>query len=133
VTVDKGDTIGTIPQVPSPWNVTASAEYALNPLADWRVTLRLEDVFHSKNTGPFASYDPAAISYAPAISPNPSTNVLNFRLSAEYQHFEVEAFVNNLLNSTPLLNRGQDTPASALFYRTTLRPRTIGVGAYWHF
>jgi iron complex outermembrane receptor protein len=133
VTVDKGDTIGTIPQVPSPWNVTASAEYVLNPLADWRVTLRLEDVFHSKNTGPFASYDPAAISYAPAISPNPSTNVLNFRLSAEYRHFEVEAFVNNLLNSTPLLNRGQDTPASALFYRTTLRPRTIGVGAYWHF
>jgi iron complex outermembrane recepter protein len=133
VTVDKGDAIGTIPQVPSPWNVTASAEYTLNSLADWRVTLRLEDVFHSKNTGPFASYDPAAISYAPAIPPNPSTNVLNLRLSAEYAHFEVEGFVNNLLNSTPLLNRGQDAPASDLFYRTTLRPRTIGVGAYWHF
>jgi outer membrane receptor protein involved in Fe transport len=133
VTVDKGDAIGTIPQVPSPWNVTASTEYTLNALADWRVSLRLEDVFHSKNTGPFASYDPAAISYAPAIPPNPSTNVLNFRLTAEYQHFKVEGFANNLLNSTPLLNRGQDSPPSHLFYRTTLRPRTIGVGAYWNF
>jgi iron complex outermembrane recepter protein len=133
VTVDKGDAIGTIPQVPSPWNVTASTEYALNAVADWRITLRLEDVFHSRNTGPFASYDPAAISYAPEIPPNPSTNVLNLRVSAEYRKFEVEAFVNNLLNSTPFLNRGQDTPTSDLFYRTTLRPRTIGVGGYWHF
>jgi iron complex outermembrane recepter protein len=133
VTVDKGDAIGTIPQVPSPWNVTASTEYTLNPVEDWRVTLRLEDVFHSRNTGPFASYDPAAISYAPQIPANPSTNVLNFRVSAEYRKLEVEAFVNNLSNSTPLLNRGQDTPTSELFYRTTLRPRTIGVGGYWHF
>jgi iron complex outermembrane recepter protein len=133
ITVDKGDVIGTIPQVPSPWNITASAEYALNPVADWRVKFRLEDVFHSKNSGPFASFDPAAISYAPEIPPNPSTNVLNLRVSAEYGKFEVEAFVNNLLDSTPLLNRGQDNPASDLFYRTTLRPRTIGVGGYWHF
>jgi iron complex outermembrane receptor protein len=133
VTVDKGNAIGTVPQVPSPWNVTASAEYALDVVNDWRVTLRLEDVFHSKNPGPFASNDPAAISYAPEIPPNPSTNVLNFRLSAEYHQFEVEAFVNNLANSTPFLSRGQDTPASDLFYRTTLRPRTIGVGGYWHF
>jgi iron complex outermembrane recepter protein len=133
VTVDKGDTIGTVPQVPSPWNVTASTEYALDPMSDWRITLRLEDIFHSKNTGPYASYDPAAISYAPAITPNASTNVLNFRLSAEYRKFEVEAFVNNLLNSTPLLNRGQDSIASDLYYDTTLRPRTIGIGGYWHF
>jgi len=67
------------------------------------------------------------------IPPNPSTNVLNARVSAAYGQFEVEAFLNNLLNSTPLLNRGQDTIASDLFYRTTLRPRTIGLGAYWHF
>jgi outer membrane receptor protein involved in Fe transport len=133
VTVDKGNAIGTVPQVPSPWNVTASAEYELDVVNDWRVKLRLEDVFHSKNPGPFASNDPAAISYAPDIPANPSTNVLNFRLSGEYHQFEVEAFVNNLANSTPFLNRGQDTPASDLFYRTTLRPRTIGVGAYWHF
>jgi iron complex outermembrane recepter protein len=133
VTVDKGDAIGSVPQVPSPWNVTASAEYAVDMMRDWHLTLRLEDVFHSKNTGPFASFDPAAISYAPNIPPNPSTNVLNGRVSAEYGQFEVEAFVNNLLNSTPLLNRGQDTIASDLFYRTTLRPRTIGLGAYWHF
>jgi iron complex outermembrane receptor protein len=133
VTVNDGDTIGSVPQVPSPWNVTASAEYALDHVSDWRITLRLEDIFHSKNTGPYASYDPAAISYAPDIPPNPSTNVLNFRISGEHNKFEVEAFVNNLLNSTPLLNRGQDTIVSDLFYNTTLRPRTIGVGGYWHF
>jgi iron complex outermembrane recepter protein len=133
VTVNAGDTIGTVPQVPSPWNITGSLEYSLNPIDDWRVTMRLEDIFHSKNTGPYASYDPASISYAPDIPPNPSTNVLNLRLSAEYQKIEVEAFVNNLLNSTPLLNRGQDTIASNLFYLTTLRPLTFGLGAYWHF
>ena len=133
VTVNAGDTIGTVPQVPSPWNITSSLEYMLSPIRDWRVTMRLEDVFHSKNTGPYASYDPAAISYAPDIPPNSSTNVLNLRVSAEYQKIEVEAFVYNLLDSRPLLNRSQDNISSDLFYQTTLRPLTFGVGAYWHF
>ena len=93
----------------------------------------MEDIFHSRNTGPFASYDPAAISYEPDIPPNPSTNLLNLRASASYGGVEIYAFVNNLANSTPLLNYGKDIIDTNLIYNTTLRPRTIGVGGSWHF
>jgi iron complex outermembrane receptor protein len=133
VIVDKGDAIGLVPQVPSPWNVTGSVEYSIDVSADWRLKLRMEDIFHSRNTGPFASYDPAAISYEPDIPPNPSTNLLNLRASASYGGVEIYAFVNNLANSTPLLNYGKDIIDTNLVYNTTLRPRTIGVGGNWHF
>jgi hypothetical protein len=59
--------------------------------------------------------------------------VINARVTANYRRFEFEAFVNNLANSAPLLNRGQDSVTSSLIYATTLRPRTIGVGGSWHF
>jgi iron complex outermembrane recepter protein len=131
--VNKGDSVGTVPQVPTPWNLTGSLDYKLNVVGDWKATLRLEDIFHSRNNGRFASYDPTAISYAPDIPPNPSTNLLNGRATAQYGNFELEAFVKNALNSTPVLNRGQDTITSNLFYASTLTPRTVGVGGSWHF
>jgi iron complex outermembrane recepter protein len=133
VIVDKGDAIGIVPQVPSPWNLTGALEYSKEISADWRLKARIEDIFHSRNNGPFASYDPAAISYEPDIPPNPSTNLLNLRVSATYASVEVYGFVNNLANSTPLLNYGKDIINTNLVYNTTLRPRTIGVGAYWRF
>jgi outer membrane receptor protein involved in Fe transport len=133
ITVRRGDAVGSVPQVPTPWDITASSEYAFDVLVDWHVTIRLEDIFHSRNNGPFSSDDPAAISYAPAIPANPSTNVLNLRVTGDYKNLQVEAFVDNALDSSPLLYRGQDGITSSLFYRTTLRPRTIGLGVYWHF
>jgi|SRR5579871_499118 len=133
VIVAKDDTIGITPQIPSPWNITASLEYAMGIQSDWKLTYRVEDAFHSKNTGPYASYNPASISYAPLIPPNSSTNVINARVTATYKQFDFEAFVNNAANSAPLLNRGQDLVTSTLIYSATLRPRTVGLGGSWHF
>jgi len=133
VIVDKGDAVGTVPQVPSPWNVTASTEYTAALVNGAVLTLRAEDVFHSRNPGPFASYDPRSISYAPAIPPNPSTNAVQLRMSVAYSSLDLAFFVNNALNAHPVLMRSQETPATTSFYNTTFRPRTAGLSATWRF
>ena len=133
VTVDKDDAVGTVPQVPSPWNVTASSEYTFRLPGEMTATVRVEDIYHSRNPGPFSSQNPAAISYAPNIPPNPSTNVLNLRATFALRALDLEIFANNALNSLPALLRNQDSNSSDLYYRTTFRPRTVGVSASWHF
>lgn len=133
ITAQKGTAVGNPAQVASPWNVTAALEYKFDPIAGWDASMRVEDVFHSKNPGPFTSFNPDAVSYAPDIPQNPAINSLNLRLSASKGNVEVEAFVQNVLNSTPFLSRAQDSTDSYLFYRTTMTPRTFGAGVTLHY
>ena len=131
--VQNGDVIGAPPAVTSPWNITASAEYRFT-LLDRQGYLRVEDVFHSKNRGPFANHILAnPVTYAPAIGANPATNLLNARLGADWRGFDVSIFADNLLNSHPLLNRYQDLSTATLFTDTTLRPLTAGASVSYRF
>jgi iron complex outermembrane receptor protein len=131
--VDSGSAIGGLPQVVSPWALTGSTEYSYHATANVAVTFRAEDVFHSRNPGPFTSENPAALSYDPNLRPNPSTNQLNFRVTANYSNLDVALFINNALNSQPNLLLTQDTPTSNLYYGTTFRPRTVGLSGTWRF
>jgi iron complex outermembrane receptor protein len=130
--VEKGDAVGLLPQVPSPWNVTTSIDYEFPGVGDARPYGRAEDVFHSRNPGPFATQQPG-YSYAPLLTANPSTNVVNLRAGVRWSNFDVSLFVNNATNSLPILYRTQDTPTSTLFYAKTFRPRTIGLTGNWKF
>ena len=130
--VEKDDSVGLLPQVPSPWNVTTSLEYEFPVADDARLYGRAEDVFHSRNPGPFASQQPG-YSYAPLLTANPSTNVINLRAGIRWPRYDFSLFVNNLTDSLPILYRTQDTPTSTLFYGRTLRPRTVGVTGNWKF
>ncbi len=131
--VQNGDAIGSPPFVTSPWNVTASAEYRFSVRAAHDSYIRLEDIFHSKNPGPFNTEIVGSTGYAPAIPANPSTNQLNLRTGIAWSSFDVSVFVNNLTNSHPALGRYQDTVYSTLFTDTTFRPLTAGVTASYHF
>jgi len=132
VVVRRGDAIGALPLVTAPWNITTSAAYEI-AAAGLRVTLAAQDVFHSRNRGPFASDDPLAVTYAPTRRANPSTRLLNLRGTAAWPDFELSLFINNALDSQPTLQVRNHVSTDTLSYATTFRPRTIGLAAKWRF
>jgi outer membrane receptor protein involved in Fe transport len=132
--VSAGDALGMPPLITSPWNAVASLgkSFALN---DGRVIdLRVEDVFHSSNPGPFYTQDPAALYYAPGLQSDPSTNVLNLRSVLKLADVDLTLFVDNIFDSQPtLLKKNKGNDVSTLYYATTFRPRTVGLSGTWRF
>jgi len=135
VILHKGDAIGGPPNVPSPWNVTASIDYQLPTIRGVTTHIRAEDTFHSHNPGPFFTDHPASPRYAPGNRPDPSTNLLNVRASVRWPSFDLAIFVNNALDSQPTLGRRPDNPNVPVtnIVATTLRPRTVGLSGTWRF
>jgi outer membrane receptor protein involved in Fe transport len=128
-----GDAIGGLPQVASPWNVTSSIDYQFPLISDVTAELRAEDIFHSRNPGPFSSDNPASPEFNPALRPGPSTNLLNLRATARWPHFDLGLFVNNALDSQPTLSLTPLATGSARLYAATFRPRTVGLTANWRY
>src|SRR5262245_30945549 len=79
VVVSDGDALGTPPLVISPWNLTASIEHRFTLDSGAGVTLRAENIYHSRNPGPFYTSDPGSSNPAPGLEPDPATNMLNLR------------------------------------------------------
>jgi iron complex outermembrane recepter protein len=131
--VDRGDAIGTNPNVPAPWNITLAARYDVPLSATINGYLWANDIYHSSNPGPFANDIPGGISYFPEYVQNPSTNILNFRAGLVRGGLELSLFVNNVLNSHPLLDRYVDSPSSTIVDYATFRPRTVGLNVDYHF
>jgi iron complex outermembrane recepter protein len=131
--VARGDVIGTLPLVPSPWDVRASIDYA-RPLGGGLTGYaRAEDEIHSHNPGPFYSDHPDDVAYAPGRVANPATNLLNVRAGLKWSRVDVGLYVDNLLDSQPTLLARNNATADTLFYATTFRPRTIGLSGSVRF
>jgi len=133
VIIADGDAVGTPPQMPSPWTVTASIERDFAVADGVTATVRAEDVFHSENPGPFYTQHPASSYYSPDRKPDPSTNLLNLRAMLAWSSFDATVFLNNALDSQPTLNRVNACCEDPLFAASTFRPRTIGLSATWRF
>ncbi len=128
-----GDALGRLPHAPSPWNVTASVEYKIALMTGVTADFRAEDVFHSRNPGPFYEYNPASPFYDPGTRADPSTNQVNLRARVQWTGFDLALFVNNALDSQPTLGRRDNFTGGPIFTATTFRPRGIGLSATWHF
>jgi iron complex outermembrane receptor protein len=131
--VDKGTVVGGVPSVPAPWAGTLSARY------DWPLVhgatgyVRVEEIVHSRNPGPFSELDPRDINYNPSLRADPATDLLNLQLGVTWETSDIKMFVDNALDSLPDLQRDADAPGSPLVYAYTFRPRTIGMRADWRF
>jgi outer membrane receptor protein involved in Fe transport len=132
IIVDKG-AAGGIPSVPAPWDGTLSARYDWPLVHDLEGYVRMEDIVHSHNPGPFTELDPKSSSYDPSLRADPATNLLNLQLGVTWGTSDINVFVDNALNSLPELQRDVDAPGSPLVYVYTFRPRTAGVRANWRF
>jgi iron complex outermembrane receptor protein len=132
----KGEAVGSyLPHVVSPWNVTASVDYKV-ALHGTTADLRAEDIFRSRNPGPFKDDDPASAYYSPGINrPDPSINLLNLRATLRWASYDVALFVNNMLDAQPVIMRccGGYPVVNGTNYATTLRPRTVGLSASWRY
>ena len=125
----RGDAIGTPPNALSPWDVTNSIKYKFSLIGGTQAFVRLEDIYRSKNPGPFNSQIPTSPAYTPTITANPATNLLNGKLGVEWGQWQVSLFVNNLLDRHPDLGLYNDLPNSPLYTAYSFRPRTIGLTA----
>jgi iron complex outermembrane receptor protein len=146
--MNRGDWIGTLPQVPSPWTVTGAIEYDVALARGLTVSLRLQDVLHSHNPGPFYTRPvnqgcclqgppyprlPWAWSVTEYPQADPATNVVNFRARLSRSNVDFSVFVDNLLNAHPLLLGKTEGSlfgvalGPPLVYSTTFRPRTAGL------
>jgi outer membrane receptor protein involved in Fe transport len=124
--VSRGDAVGALPLVAAPWTVFSAATYEMD-VAGSRVTLSAQDMYTSRNPGPFSTDNTLAVTYAPLRRANPSTNVLNLRATAALREFELSLFINNVLDSQPTLQVRNHLTTSDLLYATTFRPRTVGL------
>ena len=127
--VAAGDQLGG--QGAAPWNATESIDYRFGVFGRM-LRLHLEDIFKSHDSGQFPWMNALATLYQPALTANPSTNLLNGRLTLYFDRVDVALYANNILDAHPTLYRYQDTAASQLFTALSLRPRTIGVSVDYH-
>jgi iron complex outermembrane receptor protein len=131
--VANGDVIGTLPLVPSPWDLRASIDYARPLGGALTVYARADEEIHSHNPGPFYSQHPDDAFYAPARVANPATHFLSARAGLNWSRVEVRLHVDNLLDSQPTLLRRNNYREDTLIYATTFRPRTIGLSGSVQF
>lgn len=131
--IEKGDKIGYLPFVISPWNVNTAVNYEI-PL--WRdgakIHLRAEYQYHSRNPGPFTNYIVGTPGYSSQQKDDPATQMVNTRLGLSIDKWDLGLYVNNLLNAHPLLGGYGEALLQPTTY-STFRPRTIGVSANVNF
>jgi iron complex outermembrane recepter protein len=128
--VSAGDALGAVPLVPAPFTASAIATYT-TAIDDSIVSLRAQDVFHSRNHGPFNTDNPDGVVYAPARQADPPTNQLDLSVGVSRRTIEVSTFLLNAFNAQPTLQLRNRTPTDTLLYAATLRPRTLGIAVNW--
>ena len=128
--VSNGDALGAVPLVPSPFTASAIATYT-TAINDSIVSLRAQDVFHSRNHGPFNTDNPDGVVYDPERQADPPTNQVDLSIGVSRRTLEVSTFLLNAFNAQPTLQLRNRGPGDALLYATTLRPRTVGVAVNW--
>jgi iron complex outermembrane receptor protein len=126
VSVTSGDQINPYSV---PWTIVPSLEYSFRFADHYKAYVRLDDVFHSKNPGPFAQQDPNNASFQSWFVPNPSTNELNVHVGLVWGGWDVSAYALNALNSHPILFDAQNNPTGVPASAVPIRPLTVGIAA----
>jgi iron complex outermembrane recepter protein len=142
----KGDAIvGQSGSAPAPWTITLGAEYKFRAFGGRESFVRADAEHETKNNRPTAFEDPTTVQYASctqlsgavsscAITP-PATTFVSLRAGSNFNGWDVTAFVDNLLDSHPLLGfsyegtdpSGPQPGISPLYRNYTFRPRTFGI------
>ncbi len=97
------------------------------------VYVRAEDLFQSRNPGPFIERDLSSGSYDPTALADPTANRLNLHLGLARTGLDDRLSITNVLNSQPTLQREPDATGSSLYYAYTFRPRTLAFTATQRF
>jgi iron complex outermembrane recepter protein len=111
----------------TPWTVVPSVQYSFMLAHRYKAYLRADDEFHSRNPGPFAQQFANNVAVDPNFLANPSTNVLNVHLGANWNGWDTSIYALNVLNTHPLLYNTALETAQFVGPTYTIRPLTVGV------
>lgn len=115
----------------APWMGTVAADYTF---AVWG---EKEAYLHGdfQHTDHYPHMTPGTYSYDPALvlTNQPRNQQLNLRTGLRWAGWDLSLYANNVFNDFPILDYEHTTAASPLFDQTTLRPRTIGITAYYRY
>jgi outer membrane receptor protein involved in Fe transport len=117
----KGDSLGG-----SPWTVSIGAQYDF-PAFGKDGYARVDYQYDSPSKR-VKEMDPDALaSYDPSIVASQAQHFVSLRAGAILGDLNVSVFVDNLLGSSPLLERSHQASNDEVFTESTLRPRTVGL------
>ena len=116
----------------SPWTFSLGAEYSTN-IWNHDSFIRADYEFSSRETGLTPERDPGTTLYDGGLVPEPETDNISLRAGTTLDSTTLSVFADNLLNSHPRLDLNHQDSNTLLYEASTLRPRTIGVNAVYHY
>jgi outer membrane receptor protein involved in Fe transport len=126
IVAQRGAVVAGLPEVPAPWNGSLTASYRWPLHSGFEARVRAEELFTSRNHGPFMEHNPVAAYFvADSAQADPSTAQLNLQLVVSRPHLEVGIAINNALNARPTLHATSDGDNSTQYYAYTFRPRCL--------
>ena len=123
----KGDSLGS-PR----WTVALGGQYDFQ-LAGNDAFARLEYTFLGDDPRTIPARDPLTSSYDPFLTAQAATHSVSVRAGETIHQWEVDFFVDNLLNAHPQLNVNHQDQYTLLLEATTLRPRTAGLSVTYQY
>jgi outer membrane receptor protein involved in Fe transport len=120
--VTKGHTLGG-----APWSVALSANYEFVGPRGTDSYVRADFDYRRRNDGLTPTFDPANASYDALAVRDPSTTNLRLRAGLKVRNADMSVFVNNALNSTPVLGLGHGSRTGQIWTGNPVRPITAGV------
>lgn len=116
----------------SPWTLSLGAQYNTQMMGHDSF-FRIDYEFSSAETGLSPSRDPGTSLYDAGLVGEPETNQLSMRAGMTLSDFDLAVFGQNILNAHPQLDLNHQDNKTLLFEAATLRPRTIGISATYHY
>ena len=126
--VTKGNAIPGV----SPWTVQLGGQYNFS-VGSNDAYVRADYQFASHNSRLTPIQDPANATNDTALVNDPATHQLSARAGMSFGQVSVQVFVDNLLNSAPILSLNHQDQFTQLFEAQTLRPRTFGLWASYRY
>ena len=123
VLAKKGDWLNVVP-----WTVSLAAQYNFSVMSK-PAFARVDYDFNSHRTGLTPNQDPATHFYDAGLRADPATHEVSFRAGVSLEKADLAFFVNNLLDSRPIVDLNHQDRATTLYEARTLRPRTVGLAA----
>jgi outer membrane receptor protein involved in Fe transport len=111
-----------------PWTLSGFFDYEFPPILGTSVAIHAEDHYHGGKSRNRLENNPDSPFYRAFGNADSTTNILNLRASAQVGPADIAVFVNNALDSSPVIN---GFPIFGTGY--TLTPRTVGISANWRF
>ncbi|MGH8320029.1 MAG: TonB-dependent receptor [Steroidobacteraceae bacterium] len=138
--VVKGDAISGFSGAPSPWTASAGAQYAFL-VGEHASFIRLDWEYAQRSHLLTAGEDPNSSQYDPFEFTTPTTHFASLRLGTNVSEWDIQFFIDNLLNTDVMTNYAQSdedeanpngSPPPLLYGVQTFRPRTYGIDVLFH-